>query len=1081
MSGALIAGVIYVPCTSFAQAHLNGAWSGPYNLGFQATNVAVTRGLQDSAKVLMYGASGTPTVQIGSWAFRPAPSMSFPSTTNVRKVAGPAGYNLFCSGLAILPDGKVLIDGGQVVGIVGLPDSWLFDGQTGGRDTIYEQATQAEERWYPTVIEIQDGSMLSLSGLRYTYQFMFGGADNGGPTNTFRQLSDAEINQWQSHDPPTPWPPAREDHAMASDNVFPYGEGRGLILIGGKGASGKLMDVWRLSSTHGPVDPYNTDTTWQWVPLDPNSSNGSPVERSGHSAVECSLDSLWVFGGADGQETELGDVWLLSDDSHNGQWKWKQIQTSLPADNDHPGPRTDHRAILFPHTGTDPVDRMVIFGGTRNGQVLSDTWSLALNGPSVGTWTKVIADNAAHPPARKQYGFVWNALHNDPLYHSQAILFGGRGATLLYNDLWTLKRTGTSFAWTEMANVAGNPPSRRARMGASYDEDMDRLVVFGGETQFSGGGLQNDVFALSLHGEQFWHPVQINSSPTPPSARAGMTLIGDPRGVSAKTPEQFSPSSDPMDGGVWSSWNSGARRLASGYPFMFLMPDGSIIDAGPWTDQDRFLLDGASHTWRNDHAFSLQQAGAAVMYRPGKILRAGARSGSGDYAPGNAGFDTLTPSSPPYYGATYKWELGVNSTLLARSNMNLTILPTGDVLVTGGINGSINGVDMTNTVRAPQIWNAITGVWGNALATEPAIRNYHSAAVLLPDGRVLSTGGEQPNTTYYHTATIYEPPYLFNANDQLATRPTIDAAPQSVDYGETFSIAITTAVGIGSACLIRPGATTHAFNTSQRYVPLEISDGPAGHLNLTAPGSSTMAPPGEYMMFIVDASGVPSIARWVCVHFCDRAAPAATTLVRDDACGTTIGWTAPGDDGNSGKATSYDLRKSSAPITAQNFAGAETISAPTPEQAGVHQAVTPSIGPNGSYFCLMTEDEYGNWSPISNSLRVTRSPDQCGEQATSLWPHELVLGAPQPNPTFDEVSIRFGIPAQAVGVPLELAIFDLAGRRLKWIRRGTSSGGYDVAGWDVTDEGGNRVEKGVYYIRLKVGVRKLTRSLVVLR
>jgi hypothetical protein len=138
-------------------------------------------------------------------------------------------------------------------------------------------------------------------------------------------------------------------------------------------------------------------------------------------------------------------------------------------------------------------------------------------------------------------------------------------------------------------------------------------------------------------------------------------------------------------------------------------------------------------------------------------------------------------------------------------------------------------------------------------------RLYHSTALLLPDGRVLSAGGgrfgvDEPN------AELYAPPYLFKG-----ARPTITSAPSQVSYGASFSVQTPDAARIASVSLIRLGSVTHAFNMDQRFLSLTFQAA-GGALTVQAPANGNLAPPGYYMLFILDGNGVPSVAPIIRVH-----------------------------------------------------------------------------------------------------------------------------------------------------------------------------------------------------------------------
>jgi PKD repeat protein len=127
----------------------------------------------------------------------------------------------------------------------------------------------------------------------------------------------------------------------------------------------------------------------------------------------------------------------------------------------------------------------------------------------------------------------------------------------------------------------------------------------------------------------------------------------------------------------------------------------------------------------------------------------------------------------------------------------------------------------------------------------------------------MLVGGNPNRGSYEEHIEIYSPAYLFNANGTPATRPTIGGVtPGAVGYGHVFQVDTPVPSSIASVVLVRPGAPTHAFDMEQRLVGLSFTVS-NGVLNVTSPPNGNIAPPGYYMLFLLDTAGVPSVARFV--------------------------------------------------------------------------------------------------------------------------------------------------------------------------------------------------------------------------
>jgi hypothetical protein len=220
----------------------------------------------------------------------------------------------------------------------------------------------------------------------------------------------------------------------------------------------------------------------------------------------------------------------------------------------------------------------------------------------------------------------------------------------------------------------------------------------------------------------------------------------------------------------------------------------------------------------------------------------------------------------------------------------------------------------------------------------------------------------------------------------------------------------------------------------------------------------------------------------------DATAPAPVTNLTAsmNVCGTIhLAWTAPGDDGTSGQAAAYDLRWSDHAINASNFASAWPLSAPSPPApAGSQDIHDESEVPACThfYFALKTRDEIGNWSTLSNVTGFSTPCDGCGgfsQQPSRELPERLALEALSPNPAHAAFAIRYAIPAAQRGAEFDISIFDVSGRRVRALEHGTATPGRSMHEWDLRTDGGGPARGGLYFVTLRVGAERRTRSVIV--
>jgi hypothetical protein len=330
------------------------------------------------------------------------------------------------------------------------------------------------------------------------------------------------------------------------------------------------------------------------------------------------------------------------------------------------------------------------------------------------------------------------------------------------------------------------------------------------------------------------------------------------------------------------------------YPRMHVLPNGNVFYSGATTGSS--IFNPSTHTWTTNVAFTnysgTRTYGSSVLlpltpannYAPKVIIMGG----------GNP--STSTSELIDLSAATPKWVNGPNMSQ-PRIEMNATILPSGQILALGG---SLNDED-TNTASLNADLYTLGSNSFSPAGTMVYARLYHSVSLLMPDATVWVAGGNPARGTYEPHMEVYTPQYLLNADGTPATRPTIAGTSSGViGYGGAFQVQTPDAASIANVVLMRNGAVTHAFDMDQRYVGLSFSAG-AGLLNVTGPPNGNIAPPGYYMLFVLNGAGVPSVATMVQVSLAANDAPPAGTITSpaSDAtitAGQTVVYSGTGTD-----------------------------------------------------------------------------------------------------------------------------------------------------------------------------------------
>lgn len=282
----------------------------------------------------------------------------------------------------------------------------------------------------------------------------------------------------------------------------------------------------------------------------------------------------------------------------------------------------------------------------------------------------------------------------------------------------------------------------------------------------------------------------------------------------------------------------GTRRFGL-YPHQKVTPDGRVLIAGP-ARHDVAVLDPVDWSWTELPILRAMHQGGGGVLLPGgpdgphEVMLYGSTSTSGVMV---ESFDVLRPED----GWRRRAKLPG-----PRAHMNSVILPDGTVLGVGGSNQEGN-------LHESLLYDPVADTW-TPMAAQLQVRGYHSTALLLPDGRVLSAGdNREPGG--FDTLELYSPPYLYRGE-----RPTIRRAPEAISWGAAFEVLA--GAPVTRAVLLRPGSVTHTNEMDQRHVELAVTV--TGRLvQATAPASGTVAPAGWYLLFLVDAAGVPSKGAWV--------------------------------------------------------------------------------------------------------------------------------------------------------------------------------------------------------------------------
>ena len=378
----------------------------------------------------------------------------------------------------------------------------------------------------------------------------------------------------------------------------------------------------------------------------------------------------------------------------------------------------------------------------------------------------------------------------------------------------------------------------------------------------------NDAYIYNVKEEKFvkvnsmnyarWYPTLAEMGNGMDMAMSGLNNVGQ----ITMNSESFNPSTN--------TWTVGPSRGFPTYPATFLTESGQLFFTGSNSGYGP-----ATAAWRTPGFWNVNtnvftpvpgipdpedlETSASVLLPPAQkqtfmVLGGGGVGQSNLSTARTALIDTSAPN--PH------WVQGPNLAEPTRYPITV-LLPNDEVLVTGGSKyyRGMHGSDNRDT----RIYNVATNSFSWA-ANSITGRDYHSGGILLPNGSVLTLGGnplfgnkqDTEPQTFNQEIDVYYPPYMFQGG-----RPAIESAPQVMDPARSYLVKVNDPASIQYLRLMRPDNPTHVTDVNARSIAVSFTQAGNGYLRITIPSNSNVIPPSYYMLFAVNGKGVPSAGYWI--------------------------------------------------------------------------------------------------------------------------------------------------------------------------------------------------------------------------